>query len=109
METLFEKINYAHILYTFYLGLILFLISYKRKDFWSAITGGDGLDTEDLIKLVWFVLFVIIVLSDLFMDYKVDKACWASLDAIFFGFILKDLGKQYLENKKNKGDERKSD
>lgn len=91
------------ILYLFFITLLLILIYKKKGDFWHSIVGPDGeLDPLDVVKLLWLVLFPIITLSDLFLDFKVDEIVWISLDAILFGLILRDLGAEYIKKDTSK-------
>lgn len=102
-----ELLMSYEVMYYCYLSLILLLIILKRKDFWNAVVGGDGtFDALDLIKLVWLILFPIIVLSDLFLNLQLSSMGWGTLNAIFFGLIGKDFGSDYIKFKREQKNEK---
>lgn len=100
LKTLEPLMLVGTVFYIAHVGVLMFLTLVKRKDFWHAVTGEDErLDPIDLVKLVWLCLFPVVVLADLFLDFNLDKIAWASLDAILFFVILRDLGIKYFDNK----------
>lgn len=102
-------------LYASHFVFIMYLVFVKKQDFWYAIVGPDKkLDPLDLVKLFWLILFPMVVLADLFLDFTsegrfatLENFAWGSLDAILFGVILKDVASEYLQQKQqnNKSNE----
>ena len=96
-------------LYVSHFAFITYLVAIKKQDFWYAVVGPDKrLDPLDLVKLFWLILFPIVVLADLFLDFTpegrfatLENFAWGSLDAILFGVILRDVASEYLRQKEN--------
>lgn len=72
----------------------------NHKEFLAAIKGKDKiLQVTEICIYVWVRLFPLVILVDLFLDYKISPQAWYSLDAIFFILIVGDLGHKYLDKK----------
>jgi hypothetical protein len=107
--------NYIPILLNILLALISMMwVNYdfikRTNEFWHAIKGKDKiLQITEICIYVWVRLLPIIILADLFLNYTLEPEAWYSLDAIFFGLILGDLGHKHLNIKKEIDDNHKKD
>ena len=72
----------------------------NHKEFWEAIKGKDKvLQTTEICIYIWVRILPLVVLSDLFLDYKISKEAWYSLDFILFSLIAGNVGHKFLDNK----------
>ena len=87
----------AYLLFALIVASFVFLTIKKGNDIWEGIKGENGkLDANELIVVVWCILFIGVVLGDLFFNLVVSGGVWASFDLILIATLgLKGIHKKW--------------
>ena len=82
-----------------------FIAWVKRKDIWNGAKGENNkLETPELIVLAWLILFIVLILVNLFFGLELAAPYWVSMDLI----LAYALGiRTYRENKRMKFNQNK--
>jgi|SRR5690606_9160914 len=93
------------IAYCFFCFIVLFfiyLVKINGKDFYEAIKGTDGkLQIPEIVTIVWLILFITIVLSEVFLEKTIQDNIWYSMDVIMLFILGGKATLQYVDKNKS--------
>jgi len=100
-EGLYNVIMIAIIIYIAHVVLFFFLGRLYGKDIIKGLKGENNeWDAPELIVALWVLVFIIVMLANLFLDFEVSSHLWYSMDLILISALGGRGLLEYINKKK---------
>lgn len=100
-EGLYNVSMIAIIIYIAHVVLFFFLGSLYGKDIIKGLKGKNNeWDAPEVIVALWVLVFIIVMLANLFLDFEVSSHLWYSMDLILISALGGRGLLEYINKKK---------